>query len=360
MSLLDKYLLAVAKNDIKDDQAQRRVVGFLDEILLKVNRYNVWFFNFLPIKIKGLYMMGPVGAGKTYLMDLFYENITTTHKARFHFHHFMQQIDKKLRELQGNPNPLKVVVKQLAKQVKVLCLDEFLVNDVAYAMILANLLQELFKRKIVLVVTTNTDVDLLYKDGVGRERFLPAISQIKKNCNIVTIYSTNDYRLGRGEEIKTYFYPANKKSNQLLEEQFQKITQIFDVNGEIKVLNRPIKFVKLAKSTIWFRFEDICNIPRCQLDYLEIADKFDTVFISDVPVLTQNSTIQTLLFMHFVDVAYDRGLRLYLSALVSLDNLYKDGELVSAFARTVSRLQEMQSMDYLRRHKYLQSSTQII
>lgn len=359
MSLLEKYSLAVQFNDIKDDPAQRRIVGFLDEILFKVNKYNAWYFKFYPFKVKGLYIMGPVGAGKTYLMDLFYENLTTTHKARFHFHHFMQQIDKKLRQLQGTPNPIAMVVKQLAKQVKVLCLDEFLINDVAYAMILAALLKELFKRGITLVVTTNTEVDLLYKDGVGRERFLPAIGLIKKYCNIVTIYSENDYRLGRTEEIKTYFYPLNKKSEKLLEEQFQKIAQISDDCGEIYILNRPIKFIKAAQSTIWFKFEDICNIPRCQLDYLEIASKFDTVFISEIPVLSKKPTVQTLLFMHFIDVAYDRGMRLFLSAEVNADNLYIEGELLVPFARTVSRLQEMQSMDYLRRHKYLQSIAQI-
>jgi cell division protein ZapE len=360
MSLIDKYASAIENNYIKDDLAQRRIVGFLDKILLKVNKFSTWYFKVLPFKIKGLYIMGPVGAGKTFLMDLFYDNITTSRKARFHFHHFMQQIDKKLRELQGNPNPLKVVVKQLSKQVKVLCLDEFLVNDVAYAMILAELLQELFKNKIVLVVTTNTDVDLLYKDGVGRERFLPAIAQIKKNCDIVTIYSDNDHRVGRGEEVQTYFYPLNKKSNQLLEEQFQKIAQISNVNGDINILNRPIKFIKSGKNTVWFKFDDICNVPRCQLDYLEIANKFDTIFISDVPVLNENHTIQALLFMHFVDVAYDRGLRLFISASVSVDNLYRDGDLLTSFARTVSRLYEMQSMDYLRRHKYLQSTAQIL
>ncbi len=359
MSLLEKYDLAVKGNDIQDDFSQRKIVNYLDEILLKINHSKSWYNVFCPPKIKGLYIMGPVGAGKTYLMDLFYENLTNTGKARFHFHHFMQQIDKKLRQLQGRANPVSIVVKQLAKQVKVLCLDEFLVNDVAYAMILAQLLKELFKRKIVLVVTTNTDVDSLYKDGVGRERFLPAIAQIKKNCDIVTIYSEHDYRIGRGEEIKTYFYPLNKSNNQQLNQQFQKIVQVADENGEVRILNRPIKFLKSGKSTIWFDFEDLCNVPRCQLDYLEIANKFDTVFISNIPVLSKNATIQALLFMHFIDVAYDRGLRLFLSAAVKVDDLYTAGELFVPFARTVSRLQEMQSMDYLRRHKYLQLTTQI-
>ncbi len=347
------------KNDIQYDIAQRRIVGFLDDILLKINRFNLWYLRFYPFKIKGLYIVGPVGAGKTYLMDLFYDNLIITHKARFHFHHFMQQIDKKLRQLQGHPNPVAIVVKQLASQVKVLCLDEFLVNDVAYAMILAQLIKELFKRRIILVVTTNTEVDDLYKDGVGRERFLPAIAQIKKNCNIVTIYSDIDHRLGHGEEIKAYFYPLNNQVKQLFAQQFQKISQTTDENGEISILNRPIKFVSKNKKAIWFNFDAICNVPRCQLDYLEIANKFNTIFISDIPDLSKNSIVQTILFMHLIDVVYDRGVRLFMSAAVSLDKLYTEGELLVPFARTVSRLQEMQAMDYLRRHKYLQTIGQI-
>lgn len=359
MSLLDKYIAAIQANDIKDDPAQRRIVGFLDEILLKINKYNSWFLRFYPFKIQGLYLMGPVGAGKTYLMDLFYENITIKRKARFHFHHFMQQIDKKLRQLQGHANPVALVVKQLSKQVKVLCLDEFLVNDVAYAMILAELLKELFKKRIVLVVTTNTEVDLLYKDGVSRERFKPAINLIKKNCKIVTIHSKNDYRLGRHEEVRTYFYPLDLNSQNMLEQQFQNLAHSIDECKEIYILNRPINIVKASKNIIWFKFFDICNIPRCQLDYLEISDKFDTIFISEIPILSKNSTIQTILFMHFIDVAYDRGMRLFLSAEVSVDNLYIEGELFEPFKRTVSRLQEMQSQDYLLRHKYLRLTTQI-
>lgn len=359
MSLIEKYELAVKQNDIQDDPSQRRIVQDLDVISAKLNQPATWYARIYTPKVKGLYIMGPVGAGKTYLMDLFFGNLKEPRKARFHFHHFMQQVDKKLRQLQGHANPILEVVKQLSVKVRVLCLDEFLVNDVAYAMILAQLLKEMFKRKMVLVVTTNTEVDSLYKDGVGRERFLPAIEQIKKNCKIVSIHTDHDYRVGRGEEIKTYIYPLIRSTRKALDQQFHKITQVSDEDGEIYILNRPIKFIKAAKTTIWFDFKDLCDVPRCQLDYLEIANKFDTVFISDIPVLSKHSTIQTLLFMHFIDVAYDRGLRLFLSAAVAPAELYTEGELVVPFARTVSRLQEIQSMDYLRRHKYLQQNMEI-
>lgn len=359
MSLINKYDLAVKQNDIQDDSSQRNIVAYLDEISSNITKPKSWFNKLYSPKIKGLYVMGQVGVGKTYLMDLFFNNLSEPRKARFHFHHFMQQVDKKLRQLQGHANPINEVVKQLSQKVKVLCLDEFLVSDVAYAMILAQLLKQMFKHKMVLVVTTNTEVDSLYADGVGRERFLPAIDLLKKNCKILCIHTDHDYRIGRGEEIQTYLYPLSRSNNKAMLKQFQKIVQVIDENGEINILNRPIKYIKAGKTTIWFQFADLCNVPRCQLDYLEISNKFDTVFISDIPRLTNKNTIQTLLFMHFIDVAYDRGLRLFLSAEVATNELYTEGEMLVPFARTVSRLQEIQSMDYLRRHQYLQQSMEI-
>ncbi|OGV31307.1 MAG: cell division protein ZapE [Legionellales bacterium RIFCSPHIGHO2_12_FULL_35_11] len=353
MSLMEKYDLAVKSKDIQDDLSQRKVVVELDKLNTNLNNLNSWFSFTKSSSINGLYIMGPVGVGKTYLMDLFYNNLALKKKARFHFHHFMQQIDKKLRELQGHSDPIIKVVQLLAKKVKILCLDEFLINDVAYAMIMAQLLKALFQQKITLVVTTNTAVDELYLDGVGRERFLGAIELIKKNCELIRLHGGHDYRVGRGHSLQSYLFPLNNENNKTLEDQFKLISKDEKASGEICILNRPIPFVKSGNNSIWFEFGEICDMPRCQLDYLEIANYFDTIFISNIPVLDKKDTVKTLLFMHFVDVAYDRGIRLVLSAEVPHEKLYSQGELFKQFARTVSRLEEMQSEDYIKRHAYL-------
>ncbi|MDF1757954.1 MAG: cell division protein ZapE [Legionellaceae bacterium] len=359
MSLNDKYAAAVQSKDIVDDLSQRKIVEKLQIITENLNKSKSWFDFSANKPVKGLYIMGPVGVGKTYLMDLFYENLAEKKKTRFHFHHFMQQIDKKLRELQGHPNPVIEVVEKLAKNTRVLCLDEFLVNDVAYAMILAQLLKAIFANNITLVVTTNTTVDDLYLDGVGRERFLPAIQLLKEYCDPCRLQGSHDYRIGRGNDIKAYLFPLNRSANNSLLSQFKSIAFDEKENGEICILNRQIPFVKSGKHAIWFEFDVLCDTPRCQLDYLEIGNYFDTVFISNIPVLTKKDTIKALLFMHFVDVAYDRGIRLVLSAAVSPEELYVEGELLEPFTRTVSRLNEMQSTDYLKRHTYLDAKLEL-
>lgn len=360
MSLLEKYEAAVCHNDIVDDSSQRAILAKLEKIANGLSSSNSWVDFLLPNKLQGLYIMGSVGVGKTYLMDLFYNNLSIKKKARFHFHHFMQQIDKKLRELQGHADPVLFLVSQLAKNIKVLCLDEFLVNDVAYAMILAQLLKALFKHNIILVLTTNTLVDDLYLDGVGRERFLPAIDLIKQHCEVVILAGNHDYRKDREHNIKSYLFPLNQLTNKILSEQFADIAKgIVKENGQVDILNRPISFVKLSKMAIWFEFAIICDTPRCQLDYLEIAKDFNTIFIANIPILTKKDTVRTLLFMHFVDVAYDRGMRLVISAEVDVTSLYIDGPLLQSFARTVSRLEEMQSSDYLMRHKYIDTNLEL-
>jgi cell division protein ZapE len=359
MTLIEKYESAVLSNDIVDDESQRKIITSLQKITDDLETSTPWYKSSSSMHISGLYMVGRVGVGKTYLMDLFYNNLPEKKKARFHFHHFMQQVDKKLRELQGHADPLFELAKQLSKDIRVLCLDEFLVSDVAYAMILAQLLTAIFKHNIVLVITTNTLVDDLYQDGVGRERFLPAIDLLKENCRVACLTGNHDYRIGRGQDIKSYLFPLNNSTTNDLNAQFQQIVTDEIEQGEICVLNRPIAFVKSGEGAIWFEFDILCDVPRCQLDYLEIVMEYNTIFITNIPVLTAHDTIKVLLFMHFVDVAYDRGVRLFLSAEVSAESLYTSGELLQPFSRTVSRLEEMQSMDYLKRHTYLNSKLEI-
>ncbi len=353
MTLSDRYNAAVASQDIKDDLQQREIIVALQRVDDALSASNGgWFQWRRKQSVAGLYVHGPVGAGKTYLVDLFYEGVAESHKARFHFHHFMQQIDAQLRCLQGQKNPVRQIAKDLAKTTRLLCLDEFLIHDVADAMILAELLTALFEQGIVLVATTNTSPDDLYLNGVHRERFLPAIELIKQHCQILALSEARDYRLGRAPLMQAWLTPLNHAAQQSLIEQFDALSTNTKEGGELMVQQRLIPCVKSSLSSAWFTFEVICNVPRCQLDYLEIADRFDTVFISDIPVLTPEDTTRVLMFIHFIDVMYDRGIHLVVSAATAASGLYVSGPMIKSFQRTLSRLEEMQSMDYLERHEH--------
>ena len=302
--------------------------------------------------LTGLYIYGPVGVGKTFIMDLFYDSVTTQAKKRFHFHHFMQQVDARLRALQGQKNPLQRIADEIAQSTRLLCFDEFMVDDVAYAMILAELMQALFRHGITLVATSNTRPDDLYLKGVQRARFLPAIAAIKTYCEVVSLGDKRDYRLGRMPEIDTWLMPLGPATDALFARQFERLAPDAQSDGTISIQNREIPYVKCKGAIIWFDFKVICNLPRSQLDYLEISNRFDTVFVSNVPVLGEKDTVFAIMLIHFVDVMYDRGIKLILSAAAPIDELYTSGEMSHSFRRTASRLQEMQSVDYLQRHPH--------
>ncbi|WED43179.1 cell division protein ZapE [Legionella cardiaca] len=352
MRLVQQYEAAIESGDIEDDVLQRTVLESMqrlaDDLQLPRRSWLNWLQK-LPQPI-GLYLYGPVGVGKTYLMDLFYQYVDESQKARIHFHHFMQQIDGQLRQLQGQKDPLRRIASELAKTIRLLCFDEFLVQDVAHAMILAELLQALFSEGVIIVITSNTPPDELYLNGVHRERFLPAIALIKTHCEVISLGEKRDYRLGRESLHTAYLHPLNLATETSLVEQFAVIAKKTENEGTLIVQNRSIPYIKCSERAIWFDFKVICNLPRSQLDYLEIADRFDTVFVSNIPALTENDTIYAILLIHFIDVMYDRGIHVVISAAVPVEQLYVQGEMSHEFKRTLSRLQEMQSVDYLRRH----------
>ncbi len=351
MTLVKHYEAAIARGDIHDDSQQRLVLLSMQRLKEEIERPKRSRFPWRKkAPLIGLYLYGPVGSGKTYLMDLFYQHLMLQQKARFHFHHFMQQVDSQLRRLQGQKDPLRRIAAELAKSTQILCLDEFLVLDVAHAMILAELLQSLFANGVILVTTSNTRPDDLYLNGVQRERFLPAIALIKTHCELLSLLDNKDYRLGKESLISAYLYPLDCKTQKDLMQQFSVLAQDSEEEGIIRIQNRDIPFIKCGGRVIWFDFKVICNLPRSQLDYLEIAERFDTIFVSDMPQLTRNDTIAAILLIHFIDVMYDRGIKLVISSAVPLEQLYVEGEMLSAFKRTLSRLQEMQSADYARRH----------
>lgn len=348
MSILARYQQAVFNQEIEDDLRQREVVCELDRLAgeLSLPRRS-WFARIRGLQSKGIYLHGPVGVGKTFLLDLFYQYLPYRYKARFHFHHFMQQVDAKLRQLQGEKNPLQKIALELSKSVKLLCFDEFMVHDVAHAMILAEFLQALVTRGVVLVMTSNTAPEHLYLNGVQRARFLPVIALIQQHCQVLRLEEKKDYRLGKAPLFEAYLCPAGPEADQKLNQQFMSLASSVEEKGALRVQNRAIPYIKCSVRAVWFDFAVICNLPRSQLDYLEIADRFDTVFVSNVPVLTEKDTAAVILLMHFIDVMYDRGVRLLLSAAVPLEQLYRKGEMLKEFKRTLSRLHEMQSLDYM-------------
>lgn len=351
MTLLAQYEAAIGRGEITDDPWQREILAQMQQLANNLEKANSsWLSCFYKPQVKGLYLYGPVGVGKTYLVDLFYEQVNESKKARFHFHHFMQQIDAQLRRLQGQKDPLRSIAKQVAKTTRLLCFDEFLVHDVAYAMILAELLQALISQGVILVISSNTRPDDLYANGVHRKRFLPAIAAVNKNCTVLNLNEQRDYRRGREPLVDAYLYPLNETTQQKMEDQFAQLAGDFQEQGTIRIQNREIPYLKRAEKSIWFAFDVLCNLPRSQLDYLELAEQFDTIFVSGIPTLSENHTLQTIMLIHFIDVMYDRGINIIMSAAVPVEKLYVQGEMMETFKRTLSRLIEMQSVDYLSRH----------
>ncbi len=353
MMLADAYDAALKCGDIEDDSEQRRLLVPLQRVANVVASQQAWYRFLLPKQpLKGLYISGPVGVGKTYMMDLFYRSLLDDRKLRIHFLHFMQQIDQKLRFLQGCADPVQRIASEFARQYRVVCIDEFMVNDVAHAMILAELLQALFTQRVVLVATSNTKIDDLYLNGMNRERFLPALALLHQYCEEIMLHSSMDYRLGKPVTLHAYVHPLTMSNQQLLEEQFQSLagTEVTP-GGTIWVQSRLIPVVKSSSDVIWFDFNVICAMPRSQLDYIELADRFHTIFIANVPELGQlSSHTAVVLLIQLVDILYDRGIRLVISAAVDMSRLYASGPLRQEFTRTLSRLEEMQSDSYLSRH----------
>ena len=350
--LLAYYETAVAAGEMIDSANQRRVLSKLQSITDAIDaspEKKHWWSR--TKKSQGLYLHGPVGAGKTYLMNLFYEHLPEAHKERFHFHHLMQHVDKALRAHQGRANPLKQIAKKIARDAHVLCLDEFLVEDVADASILAALLDALFAENIILVATANTEPDDLYLDGLHRERFLPAIALLKRHCDVMCLDDKRDYRVGREVLPEAYFFPVNAVHEAQMLSQFMMFASgaTLQEAGEVMIQQRNIPYIREAGRAVWFEFNVICNLPRSQLDYLEISTQFDTIFVSHVPAIGDNDPARIVLFIRFVDVMYDAGIRLILLAEVPLEMIYVKGPMASMFERTLSRLREMQSADYLKR-----------
>lgn len=297
---------------------------------------------------RGLYFWGGVGRGKTYLMDTFYESLPFDRKLRVHFHRFMQRVHKDLAELKSTENPLEIVADNFARDARVICFDEFFVSDIGDAMILATLLKALFSRGVTLVCTSNIVPDGLYKDGLQRARFLPAIALVNQHTLVVNVDGGVDYRLRTLEQAELYHSPLDAEAETSLAASYKALAMDCGTHGvSLSVNGRHLQARMRCDDVVWFEFKELCDGPRSQNDYIELAREFHAILISNVPVFNIAIEDQARRFINLVDEFYDRRVKLILSAAAPIYELYQGQRLRFEFDRTESRLLEMQSKDYL-------------
>ena len=296
---------------------------------------------------RGVYLHGGVGRGKSMLMDAFYSHIQLRRKRRLHFHSFMQEVHHTLSQRNDEVDPLASVAAELAAAARLICLDEFNVSDIADAMILARLLEALVGGGVVFVMTSNYAPAALYHNGLQRERFLPAVQLIEEHLDIVNVDGTVDYRLRELEKIGSYQTPLGEGAERRLELAFAALCPNCGGSSSVAINGRQIAVKRLGAGVVWFDFSELCGGARSQLDYLELAMAFHSLFLSGVPVLSPEQTAEARRFTWLVDILYDHRVKLMLSAAAPPHELYVAGLNSAEFARTVSRLVEMQSSEYL-------------
>ena len=353
-----RYQNDLAREGFAADDAQAFAVDQLEDLFHRLVARNSGKKGGLLAKLlksaqppeKGLYFWGGVGRGKTYLMDSFYESLPFEKKMRIHFHRFMRRVHQELDRHKGKANPLDTVAESIACEARVICFDEFFVSDITDAMILALLLEGLFQRGVTLVATSNIIPDHLYRDGLQRDRFLPAIDLLNRHCRVVNVDGGRDYRLRALEKAELYYSPLGDDAERAISQTFDSLVVL---EGEIKtdvaldIEGRSIPARKVAEDLVWFDFAAICEGPRSQNDYIEVAREFHSVVISNVPRFGAGNDDAARRFINLVDEFYDRSVKLAVSAAAPVHELYDGGRLGFEFQRTQSRLLEMQSREYL-------------
>jgi len=352
-SVVDAYKALSDAETIEWDQAQFELIQQLDTLASEISRTegtSDGFFSRFKKRHnpKGIYLWGGVGRGKTFVMDLFFDALVDTPKLRLHFHRFMQSVHEQLNAHSGQENPLELIADDMREKCKVLCFDEFFVTDITDAMILGELLKALFSRGVILVATSNIIPENLYRNGLQRERFLPAIELIIENCVVIQLESQADYRLRALELAEIYHHPLDQQAADNLTETFAKIATGEVRNDHELVINgRSIETIQRADGVLWCSFAALCQTERSAADYIEISKLYHTVLLADMPALgdTQNDAVRR--FIALVDEFYERQVKLIISAEKSLHTLYSGTAQAFAFQRTESRLIEMQSHHYL-------------
>ena len=356
MSIKDLYQSLIESGKLDADDDQREVVDRfykLQRRLVEQHTFPARIRRWLPgskhkAVIKGIYLWGGVGRGKTVLMDLFYSSLQVDTKRRTHFHRMMRDVHRRLGNLNDVKDPLDVVASDIADEVSVLCFDEFFVSDIGDAMILGRLLDGLFCRGVTLVATSNTHPKDLYRDGLQRQRLIPAIKGLEAHTDVIKLIGETDYRLRLFQQAGTYLVPADGSANRKLLHYFEEIAsgEIQD-QTDIHVLGRTISARRCAKSIVWFEFDEICDGPRSQDDYIELGRCYPTVIVSGIPIFDSNRENSARRFISLVDEFYYRRVKLVVSATTGIENLYQGYRLKMEFERTASRLAEMQTETYL-------------
>ena len=352
-SVREAYQAELKARGYQSDPAQLRAIDALqrcadDWAAYKDKRSNSFkkLFN-KPDIPKGVYMYGGVGRGKSFLMDCFYNAVPIRRKTRLHFHEFMREVHRELAGLKGTVNPLDELGKRMARKFKLICFDEFHVADITDAMILHRLLAALFDNGVGFVTTSNFKPDDLYPGGLHRERILPAIELLNQRMEVVNVDNGTDYRRRTLEQVELYHTPLGHEADAAMNEAFTRLASGGDEDPVLHIESREIKARRRAGGVVWFDFKQLCGGPRSQNDYLEIASQFHTLLLSDVPHMPVRMASEARRFTWLVDVLYDRRVKFILSAEVAPELLYTEGPLAHEFPRTVSRLNEMQSAEYL-------------
>jgi cell division protein ZapE len=360
MTLKTLYAKTLAEHGFDSDSMQLEAIEHLDRIQRELcerapaARWLTQLKRRLPgdlgqqTPVQGLYMWGGVGRGKTFVMDVFFESLPFDDKLRFHFHRLMYRVHKHLAELEGQVDPIEIVADDLAKQARVICFDEFFVNDIGDAMLLSKLLSALFNRGVCLITTSNIKPQDLYAGGLQRQQFIPAIELICTHTKTFNLDGINDYRLRVLEQAELWHTPSGNNAQNNLDKFFTAVAPDTGTKKtSIEILGRDIPVSRRADGVAWFEFSDLCDGPRSQDDYIEIARAFQTVLVSNVPRLDREQDNQARRFIALIDEFYDRKVKLCASAAAPIADIYQGKRLKPEFERTISRLLEMQSTAYL-------------
>ncbi|RZT92502.1 cell division protein ZapE [Rivibacter subsaxonicus] len=357
MGVRQLYEQALAERGYRSDAAQLAAVDALERcengwIDYKARRSNAITraLRFPPLP-RGVYLWGGVGRGKSFLMDCFFRSVPLQRKSRLHFHEFMREVHRELHELKGTPDPLDELARRMSRKHRLICFDEFHVADVTDAMILHRLLDAMFAHRVSIVTTSNFHPDGLYPNGLHRDRILPAIELLKERLEVINVDAGNDYRRRALEQARLYLTPADAAAEAELAAIFERLAEAGDEPPLLAIEQRQIRARRRAGGVVWFDFAQLCGGPRSQNDYLEIASRFHTVLLSNVPAMPPRLASEARRFTWLVDVLYDRQVKLVISAAVPPEALYTEGPLAHEFPRTVSRLVEMQSAEYLARER---------
>lgn len=357
ISVTKLYEQSLVERGYKADAAQLKGIAALQRCQDEWAGYKSQRSNALtkmlryPNLPRGVYMYGGVGRGKSFIMDCFFNAVPLQRKTRLHFHEFMREVHRQLHELKGVADPLEVLAKRMARRHRLICFDEFHVADVTDAMILHRLLDAMFRHRMSIVTTSNFHPDELYPNGLHRDRILPAIELLKAQLEVINVDSGTDYRRRTLELANLYLTPLTPDVNQQMTDIFDKLAETADEDPALNIEHRVLKAKRRAGGVVWFDFQTLCGGPRSQNDYLELATRFHTIVLSDVPHMPVRLASEARRFTWLVDVLYDRKVKLVISAEVPPEQLYTEGPLSHEFPRTVSRLNEMQSKEYLSEEK---------